>query len=180
MRIKAEDTMALIVDCQESLMKVMYQAEELERSVQILIRGLKALGIPMILTQQYTKGLGNSVPSVYEAAETKEYMDKISFSCYQDSEIAAAVDGSGRKNILICGIETHICVLQTCIDLKTAGYQPVLVADCVSSRRKSDRDIGLKRAVQEGVLLTSYEAILFELLEKAGGDTFKTISKLIK
>ena len=121
MRIKAADTMALIVDYQESLMKVMYQGEELEKKAGTLIRGMKTLGIPMVITQQYTKGLGKSVDTIYEAAETQEYMDKMTFSCYKDEKIADVIDRSGKKNIIICGIETHICVLQTCIDLKAAG-----------------------------------------------------------
>ena len=172
--------MALIIDYQESLMKVMYESEELEKNAGILIKGLKTLGIPMIITQQYTRGLGNSAASIYEAAQTEEYMDKLSFSCYKDEKIKTAVDESGKKNVIICGIETHICVLQTCIDLKAAGYQPILVTDCISSRKKSNRDMGIRRAIQEGVLVTTYEAILFELLEKAGSETFKKISKLIK
>ena len=81
---------------------------------------------------------------------------------------------------LICGIEAHICVLQTAIDLKAAGYQPVIVADCVSSRKELDKELGLKRAEQEGILITSKEAILFELTRKAGGPVFKQISALIK
>lgn len=180
MRINAADTMALIVDYQESLMKVMYQGEELEKNAGILIRGLKALDIPMVITQQYTKGLGNSVQTVYEAAQTEEYMEKIAFSSYREKEIMDAVDRAGRKNVIVCGIEAHICVLQTCIDLKAAGYQPVLVTDCISSRKKSDKEMGIWRAVQEGVLVTTYEAVLFELLERAGSDTFKKISKLVK
>ncbi|MCH1983967.1 hydrolase [Ruminococcus sp. OA3] len=180
MRIKAEDTMAMIVDYQESLMKVMYQGEELERNASILIQGLKALDIPMMITQQYTKGLGNSVQSVYQAAGTEEYLDKKTFSCWKDDAIARKIKSSGKKNIIICGIETHICVLQTCIDLKENGYQPILITDCVSSRKKSDKDTAISRAVQEGILVSTYESILFELLEMAGSDTFKTISKLIK
>ena len=180
MRINAADTMALIVDYQESLMKVMYQGEDLEKKAGTLIRGLKTLGIPMVITQQYTKGLGKSVDTIYEAAETQEYMDKMTFSCYKDEKIADVIDRSGKKNIIICGIETHICVLQTCINLKAAGYQPVLVTDCVSSRSKSDKETGIQRAIQEGVLVTSCESILFELLERAGSETFKKISKLIK
>ncbi|MGI6007985.1 MAG: hydrolase [Ruminococcus sp.] len=180
MRIKAADTMAMIVDYQESLMKVMDQGEELVKNAGILIRGLKVLGIPMIITQQYTKGLGNSVAAIYEAAETEEYMEKIAFSSYREQHIMDAVTQTGRKNVIVCGIEAHICVLQTCIDLKEAGYQPILVTDCISSRRKHDKDMGIQRAIQEGVLVTTYESILFELLEKAGSDTFKKISKLVK
>ncbi|MGI6011380.1 MAG: isochorismatase family protein [Ruminococcus sp.] len=180
MRIDAADTMALIVDYQESLMKVMYQGEELERNAGILIRGLKTLGIPMTITQQYTKGLGNSIDTVYEAAKTREYAEKIAFSSYREREIMDLIDRWGKKNVIVCGIEAHICVLQTCIDLKAAGYQPVLVTDCISSRRKQDKEMGIWRAAQEGVLVTTYEAILFELLERAGSETFKKISKLIK
>ena len=91
MRIKAEDTMAMIVDYQESLMKVMYQGDELEKNASILIKGLKALGIPMMITQQYTKGLGNSVQSVYQAAGTEEYYDKKTFSCWKDDVISDKV-----------------------------------------------------------------------------------------
>lgn len=97
MRINAADTMALIVDYQESLMKVMYQGEELEKKAGTLIRGLKTLGIPMVITQQYTKGLGKSVDTIYEAAETQEYMDKMTFSCYKDEKIADVIDRSGKR-----------------------------------------------------------------------------------
>ena len=97
MRIKAADTMALIVDYQESLMKVMYQGEELEKKAGTLIRGMKTLGIPMVITQQYTKGLGKSVDTIYEAAETQEYMDKMTFSCYKDEKIADVIDSKRKK-----------------------------------------------------------------------------------
>lgn len=180
MRHMAEDTQAIIVDYQEKLMPVIFEKEQLEKNSVILIKGLKALGVPMTLTQQYTRGIGMTIPSVFEAAETDEYMDKTTFSCYDDAAIKARVDSLGKKTVIVCGIEAHICVLQTCIDLKTAGYEPVLVVDCISSRRASDKEIAVKRAIHEGITVTTYEAILFELTKKAGSDTFKTISKLIK
>lgn len=105
--------------------------------------------------------------------------DKTTFSAYETEAVYEAMDKE-RKNVLICGIEAHICVLQTAIDLKAAGYQPVIVADCVSSRKELDKELGLKRAEQEGILITSKEAILFELTRKAGGPVFKQISALIK
>ena len=180
MRILKEDTIALIVDFQEKLMPVMAYKKELEARTTILMKGLKALEVPMIITQQYTKGIGMSIPSVFEAAETEEYFDKVTFSCYEDENIMKAIDDFGCKNVLVCGIESHICVLQTCIDLKAAGYNPILVTDCISSRKLSDKEVALIRAQQEGILLTTSEAILFELTRKAGSDVFKTISKLIK
>lgn len=180
MRHMTEDTQAIIVDYQEKLMPVMYEKEQLEKNSVILIKGLKALGVPMTLTQQYTKGIGMTIPSIFEAAETEEFMDKTTFSCYDDETIKARVDGFGKKTVIVCGIEAHICVLQTCMDLKASGYEPVLVVDCISSRKASDKEIAVKRAIHEGITVTTYEAILFELTKKAGSDTFKTISKLIK
>lgn len=180
MRILKEDTIALAVDFQEKLMPVMTHAEELEARTNILLKGLRTLEVPTLFTQQYTKGIGMTVPSLFEAAGTKEYFDKITFSCWDDEAIRNAVEASGKKNVIICGIESHICVLQTCMDLKEAGYTPILVVDCMSSRKESDKEIAILRAQQEGILLTTTEAILFELTRKAGNPTFKEISRLIK
>lgn len=180
MRILKEDTIALVVDFQEKLMPVMTYKNELEARTNILLKGLKALEVPMLVTQQYTRGIGMTIPSVAEAVGTEDYFDKLTFSCYEDENIKKAIDAAGCKNVLVCGIESHICVLQTCIDLKAAGYNPVLVADCIGSRKLSDKEMALVRAQQEGITLTTSEAILFELTRKAGSDVFKTISKLIK
>ena len=180
MRILKEDTIALVVDFQERLMPVMAEAEALEARTNILLKGLKVLEVPMLITQQYTKAIGMTIPSLVESAGTEEYFDKISFSCMDDEAIKAAVEASGKKNVIVCGIESHICVLQTCIDLKEAGYTPILVVDCMSSRKLSDKEGAILRAQQEGILLTTTEAILFELTRKAGNPTFKEISKLIK
>lgn len=174
------DTMALIVDYQERLVPAMAEKEEIVKRAEILIRGLKALEIPMLITQQYTKGLGMSVDFVYEAAETKNYMEKMTFSCLGDEKIAKAVRNVGKKNVIVCGVEAHICVLQTCMDLKEHGFRPILVTDCIASRDNKDRDMAVNRAIQEGVTVTTSEAILFELLGKAEGDTFKVISRLVK
>lgn len=180
MRILGKDTIALVIDFQERLMPVMADKEELEKRTNILIKGLKALEIPMIITQQYTKGLGMTIPSFFASAETESYLEKMTFSCFETDEIKEAIEKSGCKNVIICGIESHICVLQTCIDLKEAGYNPVLVTDCISSRKESDKKIALLRAQQEGITLTTSEAILFELTRVSGTPVFKQISKLIK
>ena len=144
--------------------------------VRILIRGLKALEIPMIVTQQYTKGLGMSVPEVWEASGETEYLDKISFSALEVAEPKI----HDKKYILVCGMEAHCCVLQTVIDLAGAGYVPVLVTDCIGSRRESDREMAIRRAEQESAVLTSSEAILFELLKEAGTPLSKEILKIVK
>ena len=172
MRIEREHTAALIVDFQERLVPAIADHEALMERVRILLQGLKALEIPMTVTQQYTKGLGMSVPEVWEASGETEYLDKISFSALEVAE--------PKKYILVCGMEAHCCVLQTVIDLAGAGYVPVLVTDCIGSRRESDREMAIRRAEQEGAVLTSSEAILFELLKEAGTPLSKEILKIVK
>lgn len=130
----------------------------------------------MTVTQQYTKGLGMSVPEVWEASGETEYLDKISFSALEVAEPKI----HDKKYILVCGMEAHCCVLQTVIDLAGAGYVPVLVTDCIGSRRESDREMAIRRAEQEGAVLTSSEAILFELLKEAGTPLSKEILKIVK
>ena len=181
MRIIADDTLALIVDFQERLVPAIDNQEILLRNTEILIKGLRTLNIPMLVTQQYTKGIGMTVPVLTDAiGEEFEYLDKITFSCADDDGILQKIDESGKHNIIICGIEAHICVLQTVIDLKAKGFNVILVDDCIGSRKESDRQIGLKRALLEGAIPTSYESILFELTRVAKTDVFKEISRLIK
>ena len=176
MRIEKEQAIALVVDYQEKLMPVMHEKEQLLRNSCILLEGLKILDVSMVITQQYTKGLGMTVEAITEAAGTAEYIDKIAFTAYD----AVKWKLRGKKYVIVCGIETHICVLQTIIDLKEAGFVPVLVADCVSSRKESDKQVALDRARQEGAIVTTYESLLFELLKVAGTDISKKIQKLIR
>lgn len=176
MRIERDKTAALIIDYQERLVPAMDQKERLIENSGILLAGLKELGIPMCVTQQYTRGLGMTVSDITSACGQEEYVEKIRFSAYEDIKEWV----SGKKYILVCGIEAHICVLQTVIDLKAAGYVPVLVTDCISSRRESDKIGAIERAKEEGALTTTYEAVLFELLGEAGTPLSKKIQRLIK
>ena len=159
MRMIPEETQCMVIDMQEKLLPAMYNRRDCEDRVLMLIRGLRALEIPLLVTQQYTKGLGSSIPQVYEAAGSDVYFDKRTFSCAKDENIVAALKNKNRKNVIICGTEAHVCVLQTCIDLKAMGYQPILVTDGIASRKKSD----LKAAIQEGILVTTAETALFAL-----------------
>jgi Amidases related to nicotinamidase len=181
MRILAEDTMALVIDFQERLVPVIQKQEELLQNTLILLRGLKVLKIPMLITQQYPKGLGMTVPIISEAVgETSDYYDKITFSCAEDEAIRNKIKESGKKNIIICGIEAHICVLQTVIDLISQKYNVILVEDCIGSRKESDRQIGIRRAIAEGAIPATYESVLFELTRVAKTDVFREVSRLIK
>ena len=157
-------------------MPVMANKEQLIRNSEILLKGLKILDVPMYITQQYTKGLGTSIKEITDAVEDDTYIDKISFTAYD----AVKDKISSKKYVIVCGIEAHICVLQTVIDLKAAGFVPVLVADCISSRKESDKQVAIERARQEGAIITTYESLLFELLKVAGTDTSKQIQRLIR
>ena len=176
MRILREDAVALVVDYQEKLVPVMNEKEFLIERSQILLQGLKILGVPMIITQQYTKGLGTTVEDISSAVGKSDYIEKISFSAYE--QVKDQIEG--KKYVIVCGIESHICVLQTVIDLAAAGYVPVVVEDCISSRQKTDKEIALKRMSQEGAVITTSESLLFELLRVAGTETSKKIQRLIK
>lgn len=181
MRILVEDTMALIIDFQERLVPVINNNEQLIHNTEILIKGLEVLGIPMLVTQQYTKGIGMTVPELTVLyGESFEYEDKITFSCAENDVILSKIEETGKKNVIVCGIEAHICVLQTVIDLIDQGYHVILVEDCIGSRKESDRVVGIKRAITEGAIPATYESILFELTRVAKTDVFKQISKLIR
>lgn len=183
MRILAEKSFAMFIDFQERLMPAMSKRKSvLERSA-MLAKGLNELTVPAILTQQYTKGLGWTVSPLKELLDGAPYFDKASFSCMDDGKINGAVKSMselGRNQVIVCGVEAHVCVLQTCIDLRAAGYDVILVTDCISSRKQSDKKMALKRAEEEGCLLTTSEAILFELTRTSKNEHFKAISKLVK
>lgn len=176
MRIELEHTAAVAIDYQEKLIPVMYEKERLMEHSKILLAGLQTLGIPITVTQQYTKGLGMTDASLRKVIGTEEYKEKITFSALD----VIREEIQGKKYILLCGIEAHICVLQTLIDLKAEGYIPVLVEDCISSRTAHNKEMAIERAKQEGAIITTYEAILFELLKIAGTETSKKIQRLVK
>ena len=183
MRIEKHQTVALFIDIQERLIPAMDEGETVVRRNVMLLEGLKVLGIPAVFLRQYPKGLGDIVPELREIAGDYVPFDKLAYSAMKDEIIAAEFDRlrqSGIKNVIVTGVESHVCVLQSCIDLAEAGFQPVLVTDCVTSRSAYDKKIALKRAVQESVLLTTAESILFELCVVAGTDEFKAISRLVK
>jgi hypothetical protein len=180
MRLRAQNVLAIGVDYQERLIPAINDKESLLRDSRILLSGLDLLEIPMILSRQYPKGLGDTVSEIRKVTAKATVMDKTTFSCYQNVAIKREVDATGRRQIVLCGVEAHVCVLQTAIDLREAGFQVALVADCLGSRRPGDKKYALKRAVAEGALLVSYEQLLFELLAGASSPAFKSLSALLK
>lgn len=180
MKILAKDTMLLVIDFQEKLILAIYENEKIINNSKILIKGMKLLQIPYIITQQNTKGLGKTVQEIAEISGVETVFDKMTFSAYANEQIKNKICESGKKNIILCGTEAHICVLQTLIELCEAGYQVIIVEDCVGSRKKNDKDIAIKRAIQEGAFVATYESILFELIESADIKIFKELLQIVK
>ncbi|MGV8095747.1 MAG: isochorismatase family protein [Mangrovibacterium sp.] len=180
MRITRENTVGLVIDIQEKLVPVMEEQEDLLRKCKILIEGLQELGIPLIVTQQYTKGLGQTVESIRSVIKDFNPIEKREFSCCDASPVADQLKEKNAKKVIICGIESHVCVLQTAVDLKEAGYTPIVVLDCVSSRSWNSVDLAAERFRYEGIMMTSCESILFELTRSSTAPEFKSISNLVK
>lgn len=180
MRILTEFTIGLVIDIQERLLPHIFEHEKVLLNIEILLEGLRTLDVPIIVTEQYRKGLGPTVKEVEEKILKFEPREKMTFSCCDDLAFMNELKAAERKNIVICGIESHVCVLQTTLDLLNQGFQPVVVEDCVSSRKQNDKKIAIERMRQEGAIITTYESILFELTRVSGNDTFKAISKLLK
>ncbi len=180
MRILREESAAVVVDIQERLLPHIHEGEIILKNCLKLIEGLKILSVPVIITQQYTKGLGPTVPSVMQMFPEFRYIEKISFSCCEEPAFQKEIILLEKTEIILCGIEAHVCVLQTCLDLLAGGRRPVVVEDCVSSRKPNDKHIAIERMRQEGARITTMESLLFELTRVAGNETFKSISGIVK
>jgi nicotinamidase-related amidase len=180
MRVSRHESLGVIIDIQDRLFPHIYQHEVLEKNVRILIQGLQLLQIPILVTQQYTRGLGETIPSIAEMVKPVHRIEKITFSCCGESNFLAELTRLNKKFIIIAGIEAHVCILQTVPDLIDNGFIPVVVEDCVSSRKENDKRIAIERIRQEGGIISTYESVLLELCSVAGSETFKSISRLIK
>ena len=180
MRILKEESAGLVIDIQERLFPHIHQNDALLNKVEILLEGWHILEIPVLATEQYKKGLGETLDAVRTRIPAWNAVEKKAFSCCDEPEFASSLVRSGKTNVIICGIETHVCVLQTTLDLLNTGYQPVVVTDAVSSRYPADKEVALGRMQKEGAILTTVESILFELARVSGTESFKAISRLVK
>jgi len=180
MRITTENSVGVVIDLQERLLPHMDGAEMLLERCRMLIQGLKILSIPIISTEQYPQGLGKTVPPVADEFTDHDVVEKRAFSCYDEENFTACLSKNNRRTVLVAGIETHVCVLQTVFDLLEHDYVPVVVADCVSSRSKNDRDIALRRIDREGGYVTTAESVLFELIKSSLHPQFRDISRLVR
>ncbi|MBU1065903.1 isochorismatase family protein, partial [bacterium] len=136
--------------------------------------------IPIIITEQYPKGLGATVSEIHELIPDIEAVEKRSFSCCFNENFMSVLENLNRKQVLVSGIETHVCVYQTCVDLLESGYDVFLIADAVSSRKQDDKDLAIRVLEKEGVELRRVEMALFELIKTSQHEKFKDISTIIK
>jgi nicotinamidase-related amidase len=179
--LDADQAALVIIDVQEKLAPAMNEElyGQLLLDTNLLIEGFRAMKLPIIATEQYPKGLGHTVTELAAATE-QHCVEKVSFSCCGAEGFVDALEKSGAKQVLVVGMETHVCVLQTVLDLLDRGYVVHLVKDAVSSRFKSDYEAALTIAAQAGAVVTTTEAALFQLVKVAGTDAFKVVSKLVR
>ena len=180
MRIITKETGAVVIDMQEKLMSAMHETKACEEKAAMLLKGLQVLSVPTVIVQQYTKGLGTTVPSIAEAIGDFTPVEKTSFSCLGEDTFVEAIEASDKGTVILAGIEAHICVEQTAIDLLRDGYEVAIVADCIQSRDPKNKEITLQRLAQAGAIVTSYESVLYELLGGAKAPEFKAISAIVK
>jgi nicotinamidase-related amidase len=170
-------TALVVVDVQEAFRKAVPDFEDIARASAILVRGARELGLPVVVTEQYPKGLGETVPEVREAlGDGAERLPKTVFSATR----ADGFDLDGRDQALVCGIETHVCVNQTVHDLVAGGVDAHVAIDAVGSRAAANRELGLRKMEAYGATLTSVETALLELCREAGTPEFKAIQALIR
>lgn len=177
--IKRDSCVFILIDIQEKFLPVIYDIQGVIDNANRLVQSASILNIPLLVTEQYPKGLGRTVNDI-KLGSDQEIIEKISFDCFGCDEFVNKIDQINRPSLVIFGIEAHVCVLKTTLSALSRSYEVHLIADAVSSRTQRNRDIAIERMRQSGAFIASTEMILFQLMDKAGTDEFKAISKLVK
>jgi nicotinamidase-related amidase len=178
--LKIENCCLAVVDVQGKLAQLMHGKEALFKNIRIVIQAARILEMPILWCQQVPDALGPTIPAIAELLSDIEPTNKATFSCCDADQFIARLNASQRNQILLCGIETHICIYQTAIDLLAKGFNVNIIADAVSSRTPDNRQIAISRMAAHGVNISSVEMALFELLRTAEHPKFRQIAKLIK
>ena len=178
-KLNREDVVFAFIDIQDKLLKAMYNRDELVKNSTILAKVANIIGAEAIYTVQYPKGLGYTNEEVKAPLKDKEEFGKLTFNSYGDEEIKKEFDRLGKKQVVLCGMETHICVFQTVRSLLEAGFEVFVVEDALGSRREKNSKNGLELLREMGSVVTNTETVLFDLAGIAGTDEFKTLQKLI-
>jgi nicotinamidase-related amidase len=177
MRLDRERTTLVVVDVQEAFRKAVPDFGQVADAVATLVRGAEAMELPIVLTEQYPSGLGSTVPEV--AGQLPDAVEPLEKVCFSAAE-AEGFDLGGRDQALICGIETHVCVNQTALDLIEAEVEVHVAVDAVGSRTDANRELGIARMERAGAVLTGVETALFELLRRSDAAEFKQVQELVK
>ncbi len=179
-RLSRSKAGVVVVDIQERLLPAIFEKERLVENAVRLIEGAAILGVPLFATEQYRKGLGATVPEVASVIAGFTPLEKVAFSVYGAPGFSAALEQKKVSQAILCGMETHVCVMQSCLDLLATGVSVFVAADAVSSRTAENRRLGLERMRDAGAVIVSTEMALFELLEQAGTEEFKRILALVR
>ena len=179
-RLAAANTTLVVIDMQERLLPAIRDPEPLVANTRLLLRAASALELPVMVTTQYRKGLGPTTAAVAELLTSGEPFDKLTFSAFGSADFARAVAATGRETLLLCGVEAHICVLQTGLDALAAGYRVHLVADATGSRAARNADLGARRLERAGAVLSTAEMAIYELLGASGTPAFKSLLPYFK
>lgn len=177
--LKRENAILVFIDVQGKLSELVDDSEALFENLRRLLAGMQAMDIPVIVTEQIPEKLGPTRDEFHEFI-TEPPIAKSSFGCCGEPEFFQALEKTGRKQVILCGIETHVCVYQTALQLQETGHKAYVVADAVSSRDPANKTLALRRLEHEGVRLTGTESVLFELLGDAKDPAFKSILKIVK
>ena len=178
--LTTENTLTLVIDFQDRMIPSISNNEEIVRKTAIFIEGCRILGVHIITTQQYTKGLGETIPQLKTALGDFKHVEKITFSCYGCEEFEAMLDEADKRCIFITGVESHICVQQTVLDLLEDDYAVYVLADCIGSRFENDFQYAIRRMEQAGAIITTAESALFEMMVRADHPKRKEVSNLVK
>lgn len=169
----------VVIDVQEKFKASVHQMGRVMENASKLIRAFKVFGLPAVHTEQYPKGLGNTVPEVAKELEGKP-VTKMEFSCMRNSDFMERLKSLGVRQLALCGLEAHVCVLKTALDAMREGYEVYLVEDATSSRRETDWKAAIARAGQAGAYIVSSEMLIFQLMERAGTEEFKKVQEIVK
>ena len=177
MLLHREKSGFVLVDVQEKLIPYVLNSDPVVMRCEWLIRLAKELGVPLVVSEQYPKGLGTTVEPLRTLTLNERCVDKVQFSCYREPSFVNHWQTIDRKQVVLAGIETHVCVLQTAMDMNSSGFDVFVVVDAVSSRHELDHKYGLKRMKQVGIHLVTAEMVFFEWVGQAGTPEFKALSQ---
>ena len=178
--LEREDALLAVIDVQEKLFAAMDQQEKMVRNIGSLVRTAQRLHLPIVVTEQYPQGLGPTIPPLKELLGEVAPLSKLTFSCCRTEHFQSRLKEVGKRQVILTGMEAHICVLQTALDLLQAGFSVHIPLDAVCSRRKENWKVAMVQLKMAGAVITCAETVAFELLREAGTEDFKVLSRLFR